>query len=193
MRPLLPEQVRKNSDLGTAFPKNLLQLGYASDALGFGANHVVSGTVPIFWGGDVQAKRGVALHYHHNVFHTHKLFSLDVGASVSSWQSRRESMTFYATSVFPVLQITPIRREGTDLYLTYSLLGPTAISRARIDGNQVGRHFTFQDFIGAGVFAGRGRRLNVELRIAHYSNGNIFPDNIGVAIPLTLNLGYAFH
>jgi hypothetical protein len=39
---------------------------------------------------------------------------------------------------------------------------------------------------------GKKRKLNAELRIAHYSNGNIFPFNEGVKVPMTFNLGWAF-
>ena len=79
-----------------------------------------------------------------------------------------------------------------DFYFNYSLAGPTFISRTTIDDQDTGRRFTFQDFMGAGVFAGRSKHLNAEIRIAHYSNGNLFPQNAGVTIPLGFNLGYAF-
>jgi len=44
-----------------------------------------------------------------------------------------------------------------------------------------------------GGFFGKDRRYNAELRISHYSNGNIFPANDGVKIPLTFNIGYIFY
>ena len=43
-----------------------------------------------------------------------------------------------------------------------------------------------------GVFAGRDRHLNVNVKINHFSNGNIFTQNAGVKIPLTFGVGYAF-
>jgi hypothetical protein len=55
---------------------------------------------------------------------------------------------------------------------------------------QTGKHFTFHDFMGIGTYAGLKRNIYAGLRIAHYSNGNIFPQNDGVMIPLTFNLGY---
>jgi hypothetical protein len=45
---------------------------------------------------------------------------------------------------------------------------------------------------GAGVFLGRNRRVTAEVRIAHYSNGNLFPQNAGVTIPLGFYLGSTF-
>jgi hypothetical protein len=46
--------------------------------------------------------------------------------------------------------------------------------------------------MGAGIFAGEKKRINAEVRIAHYSNGNLIPKNDGVKIPLTFNVGWTF-
>jgi hypothetical protein len=193
MRPLPEERVAENARAGFIFPRNLIQIGYATDAGGFGVNHFVSGGVlPIFWGGLAQVKHGVAVRYQRNVFHTRKVFSLDFGASVSSWTSRAAGEGFYAVSVFPEFRFTLVRLRGADFYLNYSLAGPTSISRTAIDANDTGRHFTLQDFMGMGVYAGRDRRINAEIHIAHYSNGNLFPRNAGVSIPLTFDLGFTF-
>ncbi len=53
----------------------------------------------------------------------------------------------------------------------------------------MGKHFTFQDFIGVGAFFGKARRMNAEFGVKHYSNGNIFTPNPGIMIPLTLTVG----
>ena len=100
--------------------------------------------------------------------------------------------SFTTLSAFPLFRFTPLRLRALDAYLDYSLAGPTLISRSAIDGQDTGRKFTFQDFMGIGVYVGSGRHVNVEVRIGHYSNGNLFPQNAGVSIPLTFNLGYAF-
>jgi hypothetical protein len=80
----------------------------------------------------------------------------------------------------------------TDMYFNYSVAGPTFISRVNIDNHPTGRKFTFQDFMGMGIYTGKKREVNAEIRIMHYSNGNLFPDNNGVKIPLTFTMGYAF-
>ena len=46
--------------------------------------------------------------------------------------------------------------------------------------------------MGVGTYVGATRRMNIELGIKHYSNGNIFTQNASIKIPLTLSLGYAF-
>jgi hypothetical protein len=69
---------------------------------------------------------------------------------------------------------------------------PTFISKKIIDGYDTGEKFTFMDNMGAGIFFGENRRYNAELKIGHYSNGNVFPHNDAVKIPLSLNVGYVF-
>jgi Lipid A 3-O-deacylase (PagL)/Outer membrane protein beta-barrel domain len=194
MHPLPEERVARNAQSGHAFPRNLLQVGYASDNAGFGVNHFLSGgTVPVFWGGLAQVRNGVTAHYQRNVFHTRRTFSLDWGASVGHWTSRLNGEKFYTASVFPLFRFTLVRTRPVDFYVNYSLAGPTSISRVVVDGHDTGRHFTFQDFVGIGFYAGHERHVNAEVKIGHYSNGNLFPQNAGVSIPLTFNLGYTFH
>jgi hypothetical protein len=193
MQPLSEERVKKNSSGGYIFPKNLLQVAYTTNELGYGANDFVSeGTIPIFWGGEAHLSRGVAMNYQRNVFHTRKVFSLDVGTSFGYWKSRIEGQHFYTISVYPMLRFTAIRTKPVDFYFNYSVAGPTYISSIEIDGRNTGKHFTFRDFMGLGMFAGKKRNINAEVNIGHFSNGNIFPDNAGIKIPLSFTVGYAF-
>jgi hypothetical protein len=94
--------------------------------------------------------------------------------------------------VYPVFRFIAVRTNPLEFYLGYSLAGPALITSTTIDGAETGRHFTFQDFMSAGVFLGRHRKVAAEARIAHYSNGNLFPQNPGVTIPLGFYLGTTF-
>src|SRR4030095_5227827 len=181
IRPLSAEQVARNSEAAAVFPKHTIQVGYITNSLGYGVNDFFSkGAVPIFWSANVQAARGVSFNYQRNVFHTRRVFSLDWGAGITSLKSRTNGELFSAASLYPLLRFTLLRTSPADFYLNYSLAGPTFISRKIIDNNETGRRFTFQDFMGAGVFVDRKRSLNAEIRIMHYSNGNLFPRNPGV-------------
>jgi hypothetical protein len=191
MRQLPPERVEATRRSGFIFPANLLQIEF-STGVGYGVNTFVSRRVPVFWGGNVKVDRGIAAHYQRNVFHTKKVFALDFGASVSFFRSQANREEFYTLSAYPLLRFTLIRTRPADFYVCYSLAGPTYISRVIIDDSDTGRHFTFQDFMGMGVFVGERRKLSLGVKINHYSNGNIFTTNAGLKIPLTFELGYAF-
>ena len=191
MRPLPAERVDANRSAGVIFPRQVLQVEYSSGT-GYAVNDFVSKTVPIFWGGHAKVDFGIAPHYERNVFHTRKVFALDVGASAGIYRTRQNNDRFFTLSLYPLFRFTFLRTHAADMYFAYSLAGPTYISKSVLDDLDTGRHFTFQDFMGIGWFAGRNRNLNLGVKINHYSNGNIFTQNAGVKIPLTFSLGYAF-
>ena len=184
----LPPAPLDTSDDAT-FSTHLVQLGYTTNSMGYGPNSAVKS---FFWQGEIEVGTGIALHYLHNIFHTGRLFSLDWGASVASQQSVRDGERFVTASLFPVLRLTPVRTAPLDVYVMYSLAGPTFISKELLDGENVGGHFTLQDQIGLGFFTGDSKRFNVEFRVGHFSNGNLLPRNIGIKVPLTISFGYAF-
>jgi hypothetical protein len=193
MRKLSEERVKEVQSSGHKFPKNLIQVGYSTLGFGHKVNDFVSdGAIPIFWGGKVWVDRGLSFYYQRNAFHTKKVFALDWGTSIGFWRTELNKENFFTISAYPVLRFTVLRTRPADVYFYYSVAGPTYISRKSIDSVEVGKHFTFQDLMGLGVFTGKDRNLNAELKIGHFSNGNIFPKNAGVGVPLTFNLGYAF-
>ena len=191
MRALPPERVEAIRRSGFTFPRQVAYIEYSSGT-GYGVNDFVSRTVPIFWGGHAKVDFGIAPHYERNVFHTRKVFALDVGASAGFYKTRQHNDRFFTLSAYPLFRFTFLRARLADMYFAYSLAGPTYISKIVLDGLDTGRHFTFQDFMGIGWFAGAERQLNIGVKINHYSNGNIFTQNAGVKIPLTFSIGYAF-
>lgn len=193
VRHLPAGQLDTDSASGPVWPKNMVQIGYVTDALGYGANDFVSkGAIPVFWTGSVQVANGLSVNYQRNLLQTRRFFALDWGASVSSWRSRKTGERFYTASVYPVARFIAVRTNPLELSFSYSLAGPALITRTSIDGEATGRAFTFQDFMSAGIFLGKKRRVSAEVRIAHYSNGNLFPQNPGVTIPLGFYLGTSF-
>jgi opacity protein-like surface antigen len=192
MRPLPAAEVEDNRLGGFAFPLNVIRLGYTTNLLGYDVNDVFSGPVPIFWGGNVETREGFTLDYERNVFHTKKRFAFDLGASASYWTSNARGEIFRTLSVYPLFRFFLVRTQPADLYFGYSLAGPTFLAQTVLDGRETGEHFTFQDFMGVGAFLGKTRRMNAEIGIKHYSNGNIFTSNASIKIPLTLTLGLTF-
>jgi hypothetical protein len=120
------------------------------------------------------------------------VFSFDAGISAGYWKSKEKKEDVYTLSIFPTLRFTAIRSKHADIYLFYSVAGPSYISKTIVDEKDSGKHFTFQDFMGLGGFLGKEKKMNAEVSINHYSNGNIFVYNRGFKIPLTFTVGYTF-
>ncbi len=184
------------------FPKQLIQVSYGTSALGFLPNRFFSMNltvgnsksigIPIFWLGESKARHTFGVNYQRTAFRTQKSFSLDWGAGLTVFETQATREKVVALSVYPVLRFYVWRHPKFDMYTNYSIIGPTFISKKNIDHLETGPHLTYQDFMGIGAFVGKTRRLNLELKIMHYSNGNIFPENAGVAIPVLLTLGKTF-
>lgn len=192
--PLTKEKAERNAKSGYQFPRHIISAGYSSNVLGYGVNDALSkGPVPVFWGGDAHVKQGISFSYQRNIFHARKVFAMDWAVHTGIWKSRDRGENFYTFSLNPVFRFNFVRTRGADLFLEYSVAGPTLMSKNKVDNIPLGRKFTFHDFMGIGAFAGTRKKIYTGLRIAHYSNGNIYPQNDGVKIPLTLNLGYALN
>ena len=193
MRELSDEKLAIKANSDQLFPHQLIQFGFATNTFGYGVNDFFSeGKIPVFWGGNAHVENGVTMQYQQNIFHGKKIFSLDWGSTFGYWKSQVNQQEFITVSVFPLFRFNLLHTKPFDFYFNYSLAGPSLISGIKIDNYETGPMFTFQDYMGIGFFIGQERKLNTEIRIAHYSNGNLFPQNEGFKIPLTFNLGYTF-
>ena len=192
MRPVPDAAVQENRSSGYVFPANIVRVGFTTNGLGYGMNHLFSRRIPIFWGGHVETRHGVTLDYQRNVFHTKKIFAFDLGASASLWSSDGTSDSFGTLSGYPMFRFFFVRSRTADVYFNYSVAGPTFISQSVIDGEDTGARFTFQDFLGIGTLLGKDHRFNAEIGIKHYSNGNLFVANRSVKVPMTFSIGYTF-
>ena len=200
LKELAPKPSQEASQTRPFFPTHTLQVGYGNDFIGYAPNKIVSmnarvgGTdglgLPIFWYGDAKASNTFLINYAKTLYKSHKFFSLGYGASFTAFESSMDKKWTGAISVYPQMSFYFWRREGFDAYATYSVIGPTFITREDIDGVETGPKITYQDFIAAGAYLGNDRKWNAELKIIHYSNGNIFTKNNGVAVPVVFQLGY---
>ncbi|MFA5713911.1 MAG: acyloxyacyl hydrolase [Bacteroidales bacterium] len=189
--PFGEKKMAKAKERGTIYPKQWVSLNYSSNILGYGVNNTIRKAY-LFWGGDVEIDHGYMASYYRNLFNGPKVFSFDVGANFSYWKTNLNGEPLWSFSLFPQFRFNFLRGKGVDPYFFYVLGGPAYLSQSFLDGKETGRRFTFYDAMGLGLFWGKRREYNVELKIAHYSNGNLFPINSGIKIPLSLSLGYAF-
>jgi len=170
------------------FPKNQISVGYYNrHFLYLDVPHAFS---PIFWSATTKIDNGGTLMYQHLLFHNRKRFSLYLGADVSRWV--RHPDILYAASLFFSIRYWFFRTSNVDMYLSYSVAGPSMMSRRMLGKKDLGGYFIFQDYIGLGLQWGRQHAFNFDARLVHYSNGDIFPFNPGFDVPIVLYLGYSF-
>jgi hypothetical protein len=71
-------------------------------------------------------------------------------------------------------------------------IGPSYLSRTRLDDHNLGMHFAFQDQVAFGASMGEGKKVSISLGALHYSNGSLCENNRGMSIPLYIKVGYRF-
>jgi hypothetical protein len=170
------------------FPNHQISAGYVNKQ--FFYLDVPHPPSPIFWVAKREIDHGGMVMYQHLLFHNQKRFSLYLGTSVSRWVHRPD--TIDAISLFISLRYWFFRTDPINIYLTYSVAGPTLMDHRIFGDKDLGSYFIFQDFIGLGLQIGQKKAFNLALRLVHYSNGDIFPRNPGFDVPLVLYLGYSF-
>lgn len=171
------------------FLKNELSAGFYENS--FMNVHIKHPPSPIYWTASTKADNGFMLMYQRNIYHTEKHFSINVGGSTSAW--KRQNQTIGAFSAFVAFQFWLFDTHYVHPYIMYSIAGPTLLTRHRYGPANLGESFIFQDVLGIGAQIGHSTRaLNLELKLVHYSNGDIFPRNSGFDIPIVFALGYSF-
>ena len=191
LQPYSQKKLDKASNSGHFYPDQMIQLGYSGNAFSYGINNALEKAY-LFWGGKAEVNQGITFNYQKNIFHSAKVFSMDWGVNLSLWESNIQKEKFLTLSIYPLLRFTFLRSKITDAYIYYSVAGPTFISHVVIDKINTGGHLTFQDNVGLGVYFGKQRTYNAEIKIGHYSNGNISTKNPGIKIPLSFNIGFTF-
>lgn len=166
------------------FHNNLMQLGvFDTDIFNPNINNNING---------YHVNKGMQVMYQRNIFHSHKWFSFDVGASASSYHTIVSHNYVEAISLFPAFRFWIFRTNPADFYLTLIVAGPTYLTQNHFDDNYVGGQFIFQDSLDVGVLLGKQKHMSVDFKIQHYSNGGLLPSNSGTQTPLMISFGYAF-
>jgi hypothetical protein len=209
---LLEGDIPLNSGSSMFHPHQWLQIGYSGNQAGYGVNNFISRDLGIFWGGRLQIDKAMMVQFQRNIFHTNKWFAIDWGLNAAFWvpepsvtnsmlsvdsqttkvsdpEGEATTEVFYTLSIYPVFRLNFLQTKLADLYFFYSVAGPSFISKSTINGIDLGRKFIFTDTMGFGAFAGKNRKFAFEVRIGHFSNGNMFPSNPGVKVPLTFLAG----
>lgn len=112
-------------------------------------------------------------------------------ASVGHWwvpsDQPNSSITIFA--IAPVFRYYFIYTSWFSPFMDLSI-GPSYLSKTKIEKRNLGIHFAFQDQFALGATIGREQRLSVSLGAMHYSDGGFSEYNAGITIPLFLDISY---
>lgn len=121
------------------------------------------------------------------------LFSVYFDASYGHWwitdDSPNKSLSIY--SIAPYLRVYFTKNPTISPFFEASI-GPSYLSKTRIENRNLGIHFSFQDQLTLGADFGPDQHLYASISAVHYSNGSIASSNSGITIPIVLNVGYRF-
>lgn len=104
--------------------------------------------------------------------------------------THNKSLNIY--SIAPVVRYSFYKKGPVTSYLELSV-GPSYLTKTRLDGRNLGIHFAFQDRAGIGAeWLINNHALSFSLHAIHYSNARLSEHNSGITVPLALDIGYQF-
>ncbi|MBC61807.1 MAG: hypothetical protein CMP11_05055 [Zetaproteobacteria bacterium] len=150
---------------------------------------------PIFWEADLLADFGSILSMEKNLYKISESILIDWGLSFCSWGVYQKNEVykkqyFHSFSIFLSSRFYLFTYEKIRPFLYYSIGGPSYISEKEFASTQFSNNFVFQDQLGLGLSFSNKPSIEISLRIFHYSNGDLFPINGGIDVPIVLGLGF---
>ena len=118
-------------------------------------------------------------------------FNVYIDTSVGHWwiNGDEPNRELNIIAIVPVLRAYIQQTPTFSPYVEMSV-GPSYLSRTRIDNRNLGMHYSFQDELAIGAAMGKEKRLSMSLSAMHYSNGSLSAHNSGITIPLLINISY---
>ncbi len=121
--------------------------------------------------------------------HIHIYFDASFGHWWVTNTTAHKSLSIYA--IAPILRYYFVQNRYISPFLNVSI-GLSYLTRSRIDHQNLGMHFAFQDQLGIGASFGAKKQFSMSLSALHYSNGSLCKKNAGITVPLMLNAEYGF-
>jgi len=103
-----------------------------------------------------------------------------------------EHDSLYAISLYPQLTLYPSNPITLNPFFFVRALGPSYISENQFGSREQDNHFSFQSQVGIGIrpHITENQQIKIMLSWKHFSNANLFSDNDGFDLPITLSVGF---
>lgn len=121
--------------------------------------------------------------------HIHIYFDASFGHWWVTNTTTHKSLNIYALA--PFLRYYFVQNRYISPYINLSI-GLSYLTESKLDHQNLGMHFAFQDQLGLGASFGEKKQFSMSLSALHYSNGSLCKKNAGITVPLMLNVEYGF-
>ena len=143
-----------------------------------------------FWHATTKVNDGYQLAYENTIYTKNNWFSLNLGSSISSWNTNQSSLQIYSVYLTPVIWL--IQTNFFSFFIHASAGGPSAMNNRIHEKKQLSVTFMFQDYIGVGAKFGNKTSVIIALNFYHYSNLHIFTPNAGFDVPGVISFSVCF-
>jgi len=159
----------------------------------------VAGEVMVFYGGGPQQhdsdqhNRGWGIDYSFYKIVRSVRSELSFGVGYTRLVNDADTHdSMYAISLYPQLTLYPENPVKLNPFFFVRALGPSYISDNQFGSREQDNHFSFQSQVGIGIrpYMTEKQQIRVMLSWKHFSNANLFNDNDGFDLPITLSLGF---
>lgn len=116
-------------------------------------------------------------------------FNGSLGQFHSSWRANKDLFTAALSLAF---RFYPFYTTNMLHPFFVASVGPNYLTRNNFGRNRQAGHFAFQSILGAGLEIGKAKRVDLNLRLIHYSNAYLMHPNEGFNIFYVVSLGYLF-
>ncbi|MCH9617249.1 MAG: hypothetical protein SP4CHLAM5_07720 [Chlamydiia bacterium] len=154
-------------------------------------DHVYRPRKPLMWNARLKVDRSIMMGFEQPIYAYKKHIELYSGISCGYMQTLRNYQdTIGVVSAYLLARLYIFRSDIFNGYFIYSPAGPSLLTKAKFASTSFSNNFVFQNQFGIGASIGKNAETEFFLKLYHYSNGDIFPINGGIDIPLVIGMSF---
>jgi hypothetical protein len=145
---------------------------------------------PLMWDAKLKVDRAIMLSYERDLYHFGRYLELYSGISggfLESFGEKEDSIQTFGGYLMARLYFVKVR--NFQMFFMWSPAGPSFLTKREFATTEFSNLFVFQDQFGIGIRVKGKREYDFFVKLYHFSNGDIFPINGGIDIPLLIGFG----
>ena len=147
---------------------------------------------PLMWNANLKVSRSVTAGFEHRIYAYKQWMEIYSGVSGNYMEAMGavEKDQIGALSTYLMMRLYLFQTDAVKLYALYSPAGPTVLTEKKFATTEFSNQFVFQNQIGFGLSIGKDAETELFVKLYHYSNGDLFPVNGGIDVPILF--GFSF-